>query len=99
MERKAVIIKQLDEGIKVSKILQSQVDVILEIVDQLVHSFQNGNKLLIFGNGGSAADAQHIVGEMIGRFYLNRDPLPAIALTTNSSSSQTSRNSISSSQT
>jgi D-sedoheptulose 7-phosphate isomerase len=48
-------------------------------------SFRTGGKLLTFGNGGSAADAQHIASEFSGRFRKNRDPLPAIALTTNSS--------------
>jgi D-sedoheptulose 7-phosphate isomerase len=48
-------------------------------------SFRAGGKLLTFGNGGSAADAQHIASEFSGRFRKDRDPLPAIALTTNSS--------------
>jgi len=48
-------------------------------------SFKNGGKLLICGNGGSAADAQHIAAEFIGRFKKERKALPAIALTTNTS--------------
>jgi D-sedoheptulose 7-phosphate isomerase len=48
-------------------------------------SFRAGGKLLIFGNGGSAADAQHIASEFSGRFRRDRAPLPAIALSTNSS--------------
>ena len=44
-----------------------------------------GNKLLLFGNGGSAADAQHIAAEFVNRFRIERPPLPAIALTTDSS--------------
>ncbi|OLB68288.1 hypothetical protein AUI06_11495 [archaeon 13_2_20CM_2_52_21] len=48
-------------------------------------SFRNGGRLYAFGNGGSAADAQHIVAELTGRFRVNREPLPAEALTTNSS--------------
>lgn len=51
------------------------------IADRLVA----GNKLLLFGNGGSAADAQHIAAEFVNRFKLERPPLPAIALTTDSS--------------
>jgi D-sedoheptulose 7-phosphate isomerase len=47
--------------------------------------FQTGHKLLICGNGGSAADAQHIAAEFVGRFHLDRQGLPAIALTANSS--------------
>lgn len=45
----------------------------------------NGGKLLICGNGGSAADSQHFAAELIGRFYFDRQPLPAIALSTDSS--------------
>jgi len=54
-------------------------------VDQISNTFQNGGRLYAFGNGGSAADAQHIVAEFTGRFRVDRDPLPAEALTTNSS--------------
>ncbi len=45
----------------------------------------NGNKILLFGNGGSAADAQHIAAEFVNRFLMDRAPLPALALTTDSS--------------
>ena len=48
-------------------------------------SIQLGNKLLICGNGGSAGDAQHMAGEFLCRFYFDRNPLPAIALTTDTS--------------
>lgn len=54
-------------------------------VSKVVDSFKAGGKLLILGNGGSAADAQHFAGEMVGRFYFDRSPLPAIALSTDSS--------------
>ena len=54
-------------------------------INLITDSIQNGNKLIIFGNGGSAADAQHIAAELIGRFKLERKSLPAIALTTDSS--------------
>ena len=47
--------------------------------------FGPGGKLLIFGNGGSAADAQHVAAEFVNRFKIDRRPLPAIALTTDSS--------------
>lgn len=58
---------------------------IIELADQIVETFNNGGKLLIFGNGGSAADAQHLAAEFVNRFLLNRAPLPAIALTTDTS--------------
>ena len=55
------------------------------VADAVVDTLQHGNKLLIFGNGGSAADAQHFAAELVGRFMATRKGLPAIALTTDSS--------------
>ena len=54
-------------------------------VNEIIKCFSTKNKIIIFGNGGSAADAQHIVAEFIGRFQKERKSLPAIALTTDSS--------------
>jgi D-sedoheptulose 7-phosphate isomerase len=51
--------------------------------DLLCEAFSDGRKLLVFGNGGSSADAQHLTAELVGRFTAERRPLPAIALTTN----------------
>ncbi len=51
----------------------------------LTDCLRNGGKVLVFGNGGSAADAQHFAAELVGRFAFDRDPLPAIALTTDTS--------------
>jgi len=59
--------------------------VIESAVSLLVAAFRNGNKLLVMGNGGSAADAQHFAAEIVGRFKLERRALPALALTTDSS--------------
>jgi D-sedoheptulose 7-phosphate isomerase len=55
------------------------------MADRIVHCFRNGGKLLLLGNGGSAADAQHIAAELVGRFKRDRVALPAVALTTDSS--------------
>ncbi|MBK0381149.1 D-sedoheptulose 7-phosphate isomerase [Mucilaginibacter segetis] len=55
------------------------------VSDKIIACLNAGNKILIFGNGGSAADAQHIAAEFVGRFVKNRRSLPAIALTTDSS--------------
>lgn len=58
---------------------------IAETVNTLADTFAAGNKLLVMGNGGSAADAQHFAAELAGRFMMERRALPAIALTTNTS--------------
>ncbi len=58
---------------------------ILAISESLLACFRKGNKLLLCGNGGSAADAQHVAAEFINRFRLDRPALPVIALTTDSS--------------
>jgi len=55
------------------------------VSQMLVDALRNGNKLMVFGNGGSAADAQHIAAEFVGRFAFNRPALPALALSVNSS--------------
>nr|MBF0221204.1 SIS domain-containing protein [Desulfobulbaceae bacterium] len=64
---------------------QQNAQAIITVVQLVVEAFNNGNKLLIFGNGGSAADAQHMAAEFVNRFLIDRRPLPAIALTTDSS--------------
>ena len=56
-----------------------------KVITQITKAIKNGNKLVLFGNGGSAADAQHIAAEFVGRFMLERESYPAIALTTDSS--------------
>lgn len=56
-----------------------------QIAEKITEAFQRGNKILLCGNGGSAADAQHIAAEFIGRFKRERKSLPAIALTTDTS--------------
>jgi D-sedoheptulose 7-phosphate isomerase len=60
-------------------------DAVYPLVEAVVTAFRNGNKLLICGNGGSAADAQHVAAEFVNRFKIERPPLAAIALTTDSS--------------
>ncbi len=58
---------------------------IVRIVEVMTGVLKAGNKIMIFGNGGSAADAQHLAGEFINRFLIERPPLPAIALSTDTS--------------
>ena len=86
MEQEADIVKQIEDSIKLKKYLQQETKNLVAIADLLIDAFKKGNKVLLFGNGGSAADAQHIACELAGKFYLDRAPLPAIALTTNTSS-------------
>lgn len=61
------------------------INTVTECVTVIVNAFKNGNKVLFCGNGGSAADAQHLAAEFSGRFYLDRDALPAEALHCNTS--------------
>jgi D-sedoheptulose 7-phosphate isomerase len=86
LSKESKIIEQIEESVELRKALKTQVDLLLKIAEQVIQAFRKGNKVLIFGNGGSAADAQHIACELAGKFYLDREPLPAIALTTNTSS-------------
>jgi D-sedoheptulose 7-phosphate isomerase len=58
---------------------------LLDIGQRMVECLRSGGKILVFGNGGSAADAQHLAGELVGRFLRERPGLPAIALTTDPS--------------
>lgn len=64
---------------------QKEAHTIVSISDKIIHSLKNGGKVLLAGNGGSAADAQHFAAELVNRFLVDRRPLPAIALTTDSS--------------
>jgi D-sedoheptulose 7-phosphate isomerase len=80
------IVQAFDESIRVKQaFLRDNLDALAKAIDTIVAAFQSGNKLLLFGNGGSAADAQHIAAEFVNRFRVERPPLPALALTTDSS--------------
>lgn len=77
---------QLRESIEVKEaLLASQADVIAQMAEMLIDCLRGGGKALFCGNGGSAADAQHLAGELVGKFARDRRALPAIALTANSS--------------
>ena len=60
-------------------------EIIEKAISEIIDCIEKGNKIIIFGNGGSAADAQHIAAELISKFKKNRRSLPAIALTTDTS--------------
>ncbi len=64
---------------------ETLLNTIEEVACVIIEAFQNGNKVLFCGNGGSAADAQHLAAEFSGRFYSDRDPLPSEALHCNTS--------------
>lgn len=81
-------IETIKDSIKVKHMLvedKSLIDTIERVTEEIINAFKNDNKVLLCGNGGSAADAQHIAGELLGKFYLDRAPLFAEALHTNTS--------------
>ncbi len=68
-----------------NRFIRENKSIIADIAKTIAKCFINGGKVMIFGNGGSAADAQHISAEFVNRFQMERPPLPCIALTTDSS--------------
>ena len=80
------IIKAFEESVQAKQaFLRDHLDILIQVVNAVADCFRKGHKLLLFGNGGSAADAQHIAAEFVNRFRIERPPLPAIALTTDTS--------------
>lgn len=83
---RVLVISRLSESAELRRhLIESEVDSIVLAGEAIRDAFDQGGKVLIFGNGGSAADAQHIAAEFVGRFIEERSPLPALALTTDSS--------------
>ena len=76
---------QIEEHQRVVTAAAKHVELFAQIADRIIACFDRGGKLYLFGNGGSAADAQHIAAELIGRLQHDRKALPAIALTTDTS--------------
>ena len=86
MDTAALIRDEIEESIACKqRVLDRLVPDIETAARWAVEALEGGRKLLLFGNGGSAADAQHIAGELVGRFLLQRKGIPAIALTTDTS--------------
>lgn len=82
------IIQKLQKNIEaIQRIIndESLIGCVYQASDLIIDSLKKGNKAVFFGNGGSAADAQHLAAELMGRYLLDREPLPALALTTNTS--------------
>lgn len=79
------ILRSFDESSKIILESKTLVREMLDAIDAIVESLKNKNKIIIFGNGGSAADAQHMAAEFIGRYLIDRKSIPALALTTDTS--------------
>lgn len=83
---KEEVIKELEESATIKRMVaENQAETIAQAAQIIIDAYRVGKKVLLIGNGGSAADAQHIAAEFVGRFQLERAGLPAIALTTNTS--------------
>jgi phosphoheptose isomerase len=67
------------------RFLENNLDVLVEVIQTLGTVINGGNKILLFGNGGSAGDAQHLAAEFVNRYLIDRPPLAALALTTDTS--------------
>jgi D-sedoheptulose 7-phosphate isomerase len=81
-DRSAHVAQTLREAARLhERVAAESVDAVLEVADALLAAFGRGAKVLIFGNGGSAADAQHFACELVGRFLRDRRALAALALT------------------
>ena len=89
MEGKTLLIEErIKESIEVKKRILEDKNLLSKIktaAEIIVNSLKNGGKIILCGNGGSAADAQHIAAELLGKYLMDRKPLAALALTTNTS--------------
>jgi len=75
---------EIEDSIAVKqKVLEQLIPKIKEFCERSVNAYKNKGRLIFFGNGGSAADAQHLVGELINKFYFDRPMLDSIALNVN----------------
>ena len=74
-----------DDHLRVITALREQIATVHAITDAVIDTFKNGGRVYTLGNGGSAADAQHVAAELLGRFKRDRKALPAVALTTDTS--------------
>jgi D-sedoheptulose 7-phosphate isomerase len=85
-DMKTIVDRSFEESIEAKqRCREGNQELLIRAATMIVDAFNNENKLMIFGNGGSAADAQHIAAEFVNKFMIERPPLPAIALTTDTS--------------
>ena len=82
MEQIKSQIEQIRENFK---LLEDKSQTILDIANIWIEALKRGNKVIFCGNGGSAADSQHLAAELMGRYKIDRNPMPAISLTTDTS--------------
>lgn len=83
---KSEIERQIEESAELKQeLVTKHVDVINEIANKIIDAYKNNKKVIWFGNGGSAADAQHLSCELVNKFLRERKAIPSIALTTNTS--------------
>jgi len=86
VKMREIVIRELEESANIKRMVaQNLSDIIVDAAQIILDTYKAGGKVLLIGNGGSAADAQHITAELVGRFKLERKGLPAIALTTDTS--------------
>jgi D-sedoheptulose 7-phosphate isomerase len=85
-ELQEIISQRIEASIQVHQLLLRQTEICAVVAECIIQAYRREHKVLLFGNGGSAADAQHIAAELVGRYYLERPALPALALTANTSS-------------
>lgn len=85
MALKELFLKELDEHLEVMQLVRPLADAVAEAGQLWIDCLHQGGKILLMGNGGSAADAQHIAAELVGRYRIERKGLAAIALTTDTS--------------
>lgn len=79
------VLNQLSDMAALVDAARGKADLLVEAAQMIAEAFAGGKKVLLFGNGGSAADAQHVAAEFVNRFLIERPPLPAVALTTDTS--------------
>ena len=79
---KTEMLSILQQSLQTHQAMIQEIDSLCAIANVLITAMKRGNKLMLCGNGGSAADAQHIAAEFVNRFLMDRRALPALALTT-----------------
>jgi len=85
MNKNSEISTLIDESVKDISECKKMVNEINQVKDIIITTLKNENKIILFGNGGSAADCQHMAAEFVGRFLIKRKSLPAISITTDTS--------------